>query len=113
VVASRVEELPRPLVKVVRRLRKRAKCPLCAPSCYRDKIREPKDSDLGDLRKGRPVELRVLYSQHYCRKCGKYFSVEMTDLADPVAQHTRRPLELAVRLVVEDGLPYRQASRHL
>jgi hypothetical protein len=34
----------------------------------------------------------------------------MTDLADPGSHYTRRVVETAVRLVVEDGLPYRAAG---
>ena len=34
----------------------------------------------------------------------------MTDLADPGSHYTRRVVDTAVRLVVEDGLPYRSAS---
>ena len=34
----------------------------------------------------------------------------MTDLADPGSHYTRRVVDTAVRLVVEDGLPYRAAS---
>jgi hypothetical protein len=52
----------------------------------------------------------VLYSQHYCTRCRKYFNADMTDLADPGSHYTRRVIEAAVRLVVEDGLPYRTAS---
>jgi len=38
---------------------------------------------------------------------------DLTDLADPGCHYTRRVVHLAVRLVVEDGLPYRPASWHL
>jgi hypothetical protein len=34
----------------------------------------------------------------------------MTDLADRGSHYTRRVVEMAVRLVVEDGLPYRVAG---
>jgi hypothetical protein len=34
----------------------------------------------------------------------------MTDLAHPGSHYTRRVVETAVRLVVEDGLPYRTAG---
>ena len=34
----------------------------------------------------------------------------MTDLADPGSHYTRRVVDTAVRLVVEDGLPYRTAG---
>jgi len=54
-----------------------------------------------------------VYSQHYCAACGAYFSAAMDDLAPPGSHYTRRVIALAVRLVVEDGLPYRVASWHL
>ena len=34
----------------------------------------------------------------------------MADLADPGSHYTRRVIDIAVRLVVEDGLPYRTAG---
>src|SRR3989442_8173794 len=34
-------------------------------------------------------------------------------MAPPGSQYTHRVIDLAVRLVVEDGLPYRPASWHL
>ena len=37
----------------------------------------------------------------------------LSDLADPRAKYTRRVVHFAVRLVVEDGLPYQSASLHL
>jgi hypothetical protein len=40
-------------------------------------------------------------------------SADLSDLAPPGAQSTHRVMALAVRLVVEDGLPYRPASWHL
>jgi hypothetical protein len=47
---------------------------------------------------------------HFCTRCRKYFNADMTDLADPGSHYTRRVVDTAVRLVVEDGLPYRTAS---
>jgi len=41
------------------------------------------------------------------------FSADLTDLAPPGSHYTQRVITLAVRLVVEDGLPYRTASWHL
>ena len=52
----------------------------------------------------------MIYSQHYCTRCRKYFNADMTDLADPGSHYTRRVIDAAVRLVIEDGLPYRTAS---
>jgi hypothetical protein len=37
----------------------------------------------------------------------------MADLAPPGSHSTNRVIDLAVRVVVEDGLPYRIASWHL
>jgi hypothetical protein len=69
--------------------------------------------DLGDLRSGRPCILQVSYSQHYCPACRKYFNQDLSDLAAAKSLYTHRVQGLAVRLVIEDGLPYRTASWHL
>jgi hypothetical protein len=42
-----------------------------------------------------------------------YFSADLSDLAPPGGHYKHRVLSLVVRLVVEDGLPYRAASWHL
>jgi len=55
----------------------------------------------------------VTYAQHSCTKCRKYFPANLSDLAPPGSQYTHRVIDLAVRLVVEDGLPYRPARWHL
>jgi hypothetical protein len=52
----------------------------------------------------------LIYSQHYCTRCRKYFNADMTDLAAPGSHYTKRVVDMAVRLVIEDGLPYRTAS---
>ena len=52
----------------------------------------------------------MIYSQHYCTRCRKYFNADMTDLASPGSHYTRRVVDTAVRLAVDDGLPYRTAS---
>ena len=69
--------------------------------------------DFGDLVSGRPHELRLTYSQHYCTLCRKYFRADQSDLAPPSSHYTQRVISLAVRVVVEDGVPYRAASWHL
>ena len=50
-------------------------------------------------------ELRtvVIYSQHCCTRCRKYFNADMTDLAAPGSHSTKRVVDTAVRLVIEDG----------
>ena len=104
-----------PAVKTHHRSRvyQKQPCPQCGHASYRDKQFTRTLHDLGDLGANRPVDLQVRYSQHRCSKCNKYFNADLTDLADPGSQYTRRVVHLAVRLVVEDGLPYRTASWHL
>jgi len=69
--------------------------------------------DLGDVRRDRPRDLRVAYSKHHCKACGRYFCADLSDLAPSGSHYTNRVIDLAVRVVVEDGLPYRSASWHL
>jgi hypothetical protein len=69
--------------------------------------------DLGDARADRPVDLVVTFSRHRCLRCGRCFPCDISDLALPYCLYTRRVQRLAVRLVAEDGLPYRAASWHL
>jgi transposase len=110
---TRVEDLPK--AKVVQRSRdfRRRPCPQCDRSCYRKRSMERKLHDVGDLVSERPRDLHLTYSQHYCCKCRRYFNADMSDLALPKSHYTHRVVALAVRLVVEDGLPYRAASWHL
>jgi hypothetical protein len=84
-------------------------CPSCGLPAYRYRTVR----DLGDLRSGRPLEWRVTFSKHRCDRCRRRFSAALTDLADPGSHYTRRVVTVAVRLVAEDGLPYRVASWHL
>jgi hypothetical protein len=110
---TRVEDLPKP--RSVRRSRsyRRRRCPRCGHSAYRDRTFTRTLHDLGDLAANRPRDLVITYSQHCCSGCGKCFSVDLSDLALANSHYTRRVVALAVRLVVEDGLPYRSASWHL
>lgn len=109
----RIEDLPVAKIKLRSRVYKKQPCPQCGHASYRDKEFTRTLHDLGDLGANRPIDLRVRYSQHYCSLCNKYFNADLTDWADPGSHYTRRVVYLAVRLVVEDGLPYRTASWHL
>ena len=74
-----------------------------------------------------PKPLLVAYDHNYdhspCPRCGhlasrhkagqRTFNVDLSDLALPGCHYTRRVIQVAVRLVVEDGMPYRPASWHL
>jgi hypothetical protein len=88
-------------------------CPECGKSCPRNRVFTRTLHDLGDPVGGRPREIRLTYSQHHCARCRHYFTADMSDLAAPKARYTHRVVALAVRLVVEDGLPYQAASWHL
>ena len=110
---TRVEDLPKPLLEKRSRNYRRRPCPSCCRSCYRDGLGRRSLHDVGCLVRDRPRLLRVTCSRHYCACCRCYFSAEMSDLAPPGSHYTQRVISLAVRLVVEDSLPYRAASWHL
>jgi hypothetical protein len=110
---TRVQDLPEP--KIITRSRdfRQRPCPHCGNNAYRDRRVKRVLHDLGDLVSGRPHDIHLTYSQHYCAKCKKYFNADMSDLAPPGAHYTHRVMAVAVRVVVEDGLPYRAACWHL
>src|SRR5713226_1915467 len=95
---TRVEDLP---------------LPRCNRSCYRHTLGHRTLHDLGCSLRDRPRVLQVAYSRHYCVSCRLHFSVALSDLAPPGSHYTQRVLAMAVRLAVEDGLPYRVASWQL
>ena len=110
---TRVEDLPKPkLIRIDRNLKQQA-CPRCGYSAYRDRVYTRRLHDVGDLDAGRPRELEITYSQHCCSRCHKYFNADTSDLAPPLSHYTHRVISLAVRTVVEDGLPYEPASWRL
>ena len=110
---QRGEELPKP--QVVRRSRnyRNRPCPECGRRAYRLRTVRRVLHDLGNPRSGRPCDLHVTYSQHRCIRCDLYFNADMDDLALPKSHYTYRVVATAVRLAVEDGLPYRAACWHL
>lgn len=110
---TRVEDLPKPAVVRKSRSYRRRRCPVCSHGACRLRTVERMLHDLGDSCSGRPRDVVVRYSQHHCRRCNRYFNADMDDLALPKSHYTHRVVSLAVRLVVEDGLPYRSASWHL
>jgi hypothetical protein len=113
VAFRRVEDLPKPKIIKEKRNFAHQPCPRCGKQAYRDQVYVRTLHDVGDLASGRPHELHVTYSQHYCSVCRKYFNADLSDLVPPGGHYTHRVMALAVRLVVEDGLPYRSASWHL
>ena len=107
---TRIEDLPKPKIRCQSRNYRRRPCPRCGQSAYRDRRVRRTLHDLGNSLTGRPRDMILIYSQHYCTRCRKYFNVDMTDLAAPGSHYTKRVVDTAVRLVIEDGLPYRAAS---
>ncbi len=107
---TKLEDLPKP--KRIKQLRNHAvlPCPRCGQPAPRHKVFTRQLHDVGDLVSGRPHELELTYSQHYCPACAKYFNADLSDLVARNGQYTTRVMGLAIRLVVEDGLPYRSAS---
>jgi len=107
------DDLPKPKIKNRSRTRKKWPCPHCKRPGTRHDFRQRKLHHLGDPESGRPVDIVLQYSAHYRCKCDKYFHIDMSDIAPPKSDYTNAVIELAVRLVVDDGLPYREASWRL
>ena len=113
VAVTRIEDLPAPkIVKESRNEDQRA-CPHCQKPAPRDHVFTRTLHDVGDLVSGRRHELHITYSQHYCKACRKYFSADLSDVAPPSSHYTHRVIALALRVVVEDGMAYRNASWRL
>ena len=110
---TRIEDLPKP--RIQRRSRNYAArpCLRCGGRAGRYATTSRTLHDLGDAHAEQPIDVVVTFSRHRCLRCGCCFAVDLADLAFPKSLYTRRVQLRAVRLVVEDGLPYRAASWHL
>lgn len=104
-----------PPAKIVSRSRNypHLPCPQCGKSCFRNRTCTRLLHDLGDLIAGRPRDIELTYSQHRCTACNRFFNADTSEYAFPKSHYTHRVVSMAVRLVVEDGLPYQSASWHL
>ena len=89
---TRIEDLPKPKIRCQSRNYRRRPCPRCGQSAHRDWRVRRTLHDLGNPLTGRPRELIVIYSQHYCTRCRKYFNADMTDLAAPGSHYTKPAL---------------------
>lgn len=110
---SKPEDLPE--AKIIPRSRNfnHRPCPHCGKTCFRHGIATRVLHDLGDLVSARPRDIHLVYSRHRCTVCQKIFNADMSDYASPKSHYSHRVVSVAVRLVVEDGLPYQAASWHL
>jgi ribosomal protein S27AE len=110
---TRVEDLPSPHIEHRSRKYRRRTCPRCGGLAPRCNVAQRTLHDLSDVRSGRPIDIVVTYSKHLCPRCRRRFNANISDLAHSKCHYTHRVQQTAVRLVVEDGLPYRWASWHL
>jgi hypothetical protein len=110
---TRVADLPQAKIIVRSRNYKSRKCPRCGTRASRLRCVQRLLHDLGDLASGHPHDIHLTCSQHHCSRCNYYFHAATSDLALAGSHYTHRVVAVAVRLVVEDGLPYRAASWHL
>ena len=110
---KRCEDLPKPKFIHKSRNFKSQPCPECGHRASRVRTVQRTLHDLGDPRSGRPCDILFTYSQHRCGQCNAYCSANTEELALRKSHYTHRVVNMAVRLVVEDGLPYRSASWHL
>ena len=78
-----IKELPQPKLIVRHCTRKREPCPICGHLAYRHTQGQRRLRDLGDLDSGHPVDLLVTYSYHYCSRCRKHCSADLSELAPP------------------------------
>jgi hypothetical protein len=110
---ARIEDLPAARLRRCRRSHRSLPCPRCGRDAGRHAVAVRILHDLGDPVGGRPIDLEVTFSRHRCPACGCCFAADLSDLASPYCQYTRRVQDMAVRLVAEDGMPCRDASWHL
>ena len=108
-----LNDLPKPQVKERSCVRQKSRCPNCTHPSTRHAFRVRTLHDLGDPASGRPVEVQLRYSAHYCCKCETHFTINTSHIAPPKSDYTNAVIELAIRLIVDTGLPYREASWHL
>ena len=108
-----VKDLPTPQLVPSNRNHQHPPCPRWGHLASRHKADQRTFHDLGDLYIGCPVDLLVTSSHPSGSKCRKYCNIDRSDLALPGSHYTHRVTQMAVRVVLEDGRPYRPASWHL
>ena len=108
-----VKDLPAPQLGFYRRNHKHTPCLRCGHLASRHTSAQRTVHDLGDVCTGRPVALLVTSASHSCSTCRTHCNIDLADLPPPGSHDTRRVIDRAVRVVVEDGLPSRPASWHL
>ena len=108
-----VPALPTPTLVAYDRHHAHPPCPRWGPLAARHTCGQRTFHALGEVSTGCPGALLVTYSSHACTPCRKYGNVALSDVALPGSHSTRRVAQVAVRLVVEDGVPSRPARGHV
>lgn len=108
-----IADLPQPEIVSYSRNDKRHVCPHGGHVAYRDQQSQRTLHDVGHLDLWCPRDLVIISAQHDCTKCRTSCNADLSALAPPGSHDTHRVMDLAVRLVVEDGVPSRPASWHL
>jgi len=106
-------DLPKPKIKRRFHTRQKSRCPHCNRLSTRHALCVRRLHDLGDSSSAHPIEIILHYSKHYCCECNVHFTINTSHIAPPKSAYTNAVIALALRLIVEDGLPYRAASGHL
>jgi len=75
-------DLPPTLQKRQTRNRKYTPCPLCGQRRSRKRTAKRTLYALGNAETGRPVDINFVFSVHRCNDCEKYFSIDLTGIAD-------------------------------
>ena len=83
-------DLPPAIIQTRSRNRKKCRCPHCNYLARRHDIRERPLHHIGDSHSGRPIEIILIHSLHYCCKCKTYFNIDTTDIADPGSHYTKQ-----------------------
>lgn len=100
---TRIEDLPAPQILRRQRHATRHLCPHCGHRASRERPKQRLLHDRGDLRTGRPKDLQITSAQYDCTPCRCYVTTDLTDLAPPKSAYTHRVVDIAVRIVGEDG----------
>lgn len=94
-------------VRRIDMVRKYAGCPECGGVGKRSHKGRRHVDEIGV---GGPVVLEIAYSKHYCERCRKFFSIDMSHLAPSGGRYTRRVRNTARDLVERRGLTLERAS---
>src|SRR5712692_6797369 len=104
---------PKPHLVAYSRHHDHPPCPRCRHLASRHTSGQRPLHALGHVSTGGPVDLLVTYASHYGSPCRKHCHIALTEVAPPGSPSTHRVIQRAVRLGVEEGVPYRPTRGHL